>query len=95
MIVFKDTKGFQTRNDKPNENWTILDVYIVEDGSELANKIMENYPHYDFVLSDGALVDITPTERPEPEPEEMSEVEVLADYVMEVDFRVLMIEMGL
>ncbi|RFU70342.1 hypothetical protein D0469_07005 [Peribacillus saganii] len=70
MIVYKDNKGFESREDKPSENWTDADVFVVEDGSELAQKIMANYPYYNFVTDqDGELIDITPTERP-PEPQE-------------------------
>lgn len=65
MIVFKDTKGFQSRSDKPNENWTDEDVFVVEDGSKLENKIISNYPYYEFALDDnGDLIDITLMEKP-------------------------------
>lgn len=71
MIIFKQTRGFQSRSDKPNENWTDEDVFVVEDGTDLAKKIIANYPYYDFVLDkEGNLIDITPTERP---PEERLE----------------------
>ena len=69
MIVFKDNKLFQPRSDKPNENWLEeTEIFVVEDGSELAKKIEEYAPYYNFVVDEtGELVDITPTERP-PEP---------------------------
>ena len=64
MIIFEN-KGFQTRSDKPCEDWTGEAKYIVDDNSPLVQKIMEFYPYYDFVLDDGGnLVDIIPTERP-------------------------------
>ncbi len=63
MIIFKD-KGFQTRSDKPNEDWTGEALYVIADGTELANKIQRLYPHYDFVLEDGGLVDVVETEKP-------------------------------
>lgn len=94
MIVYKD-KNYETRADKPNENWTAKDVYVVEDGSELANKIIASYPYYEFVLSDGELIDIAPAERPEPEPDEPTEFEQLSNHVLDVDFRVVMLEMGM
>lgn len=69
MIIFEN-KGFQTRSDKPNSDWTGNALYVVPDGSMLAQKVMENYPYYEFVLDEaGKLIDIAPTERPEPEPE--------------------------
>lgn len=72
MIIYSN-KGFETRSDKPDSDWTTdkSALYVVPDGSALARKIQESYPYYDFVTDgDGALIDITPTERPpEPEPE--------------------------
>lgn len=76
MIIFKDTKGFQSRTDKPNENWTDnINVFVVEDGSELASKILQDYPYFDFVLNEnGELVDAISTEKP-PEPPEPPTIE--------------------
>lgn len=69
MIVYEN-KGFETRSDKPDEDWTGEALYVVPDGSELAEKIVQLYPYYEFVVQDGALIDVTETERPpEPEPE--------------------------
>ena len=71
-MIVRENKGFETRTDKPNENWTDdVDVFVVEDGAELAQKIIANSPYFDFVLDgEGNLIDITPTERPpEPTPE--------------------------
>ena len=82
MIIYEN-KGYETRSDKPNENWLAdypdlpQPLFVVPDGSELAQKIIENCPYYDFVVQDGRLTDITPTERPEPEPEPPSELEQL------------------
>lgn len=70
MIVYEN-KGFETRSDMPNSDWTGNALYVVPDGSELANKIMTNYPYYDFVTDEvGNLIDVDPTERPpQPPPE--------------------------
>lgn len=72
MIIYKDNKGYIKRNDKPNENWTDeANVFVVEDGSELAEKIEQNYPYFEFVLdSEGNLINITPTEKPVEPPKE-------------------------
>lgn len=73
MIIYS-SKGFEVRSDKPNSDWTGNALYVVPDGSELAKKIISNYPYYDFVTDEnGNLIDIEPTERPEepePQPEE-------------------------
>lgn len=90
MIIFEN-KGFQTRSDKPNSDWTGNALYIVPDGGVLAQKVMKNYPYYDFVLDEaGKLIDIVPTERPEPGPvmptaeERLSAVEDAMLSMMEV-----------
>lgn len=76
MIVFEN-KHYQTNTRYPNDDWTGNALFVVPDGSELANKIMAAVPYYDFVLDEGGnLVDIVETERPEPEPEPVIEEEV-------------------
>lgn len=53
MIVNKQNKSFQTRSDKTDSNWLNDDNYIViPDNSPLANKIIQYYPKYDFVLDE-------------------------------------------
>lgn len=52
MIVNKKNKGFQTRSDLPNTNWLGNEWYLVPDNSTLANKIMQYFPRYDFVLDE-------------------------------------------
>lgn len=63
MIVNKETKGFQTRSDKPNSFWLSSEpaenYFIVDDASELAQKIQANYPSFEFILDEnGNLIDI-------------------------------------
>lgn len=59
MIVNKNNKGYQTRSDMPNANWLNEEEwYVVEDGTELAEKIEKLYPRFDFVVEDGKLVDV-------------------------------------
>ena len=75
MIVNKNTKGFQTRSDKPNENWLNKDWVVVPDNSELANKIMRLFPRFDLVLDEnGEVADVVETPKTE---EEIKEAEVL------------------
>lgn len=63
MIVFKE-KNFEIRSDKPDEDWTGNALYVIEDDTELANKILQLYPYYDFVLKYGKLVDVVEIEKP-------------------------------
>lgn len=47
---------------------------------------------WDYDAETGAFTEPIPIE---PRPEEMSELEYLTDYVTDVDFRLLVVEMGL
>lgn len=86
-MIFKiSTKGFQTLSTHPNDNWTgDTDYIVIPDGSELADKIAANYPYFDCVMGDdGSLIDITPTERPEPpapDPTEIDRINAKLDYI--------------
>ncbi|MGI6031405.1 MAG: hypothetical protein ACOX7F_07875 [Eubacteriales bacterium] len=82
MIVYQN-KGYETRSDKPAEDWTGKALYVVEDGTPLAAKIREHCPYYDFVEENGVLVDVTPTQRPE-EPEPLPSTEERLEAVEEV-----------
>lgn len=68
MIANKLNKGFQTRSDKPNSNWLGEEWYLVEDNSTLANKIMNLYPRFDFVLDENNnLIDVVEIPKTEQE----------------------------
>ena len=78
MLIHKNDKYYVERQDLPNENWIGDDFYLVDSDSELAEKIRENYPYFEFVLDDnGNLIDVTPTERPEPAEEQLMTLEEL------------------
>ncbi len=66
MIINKATKAFQTINTHPDSNWTDTPdeaLYIVDDRGAIAQKVLEYYPNYDFVLdADGSLTDVVQTE---------------------------------
>ncbi|WMJ78511.1 MULTISPECIES: DUF4376 domain-containing protein [unclassified Sedimentibacter] len=65
MIIYKKTKGFEQRSDKPNENWADEDCFVVEDNSELAGKIIQAYPYYEFITdSKGNLIDVEVLDNP-------------------------------
>lgn len=93
MIVKKDTKSYVERYDKPDTNWTnnFEKYWLVDSNTELAEKIRNNAPFFDPVVEDDNLVDIIPTERPEPEPEEPTQDEINLDF----DFRITCLELGL
>ena len=67
MIVYKD-KHFITNSDHPEEDWIGNADWVIPDDSELAEKIKELYPNFEFVFDDnGQPVDVTETE-PAPVP---------------------------
>ena len=62
MILYND-KRFITNSLYPNSDWIGDADYVVDDTSDLANKIINNYPYFDFVLDDeGNLMDVIATE---------------------------------
>jgi hypothetical protein len=78
MIVNKLNKGFQTRSDMPNSNWLNDEWYVIPDNSELANKIMQLYPRYDFVLNDNnELIDVVEIAK--------TETEIIQEQIDEID----------
>lgn len=67
MIVYKD-KRFITNSDHPEDDWIGNADWVIPDDSELAEKIKELYPNFEFVFDEnGEPVDVTETE-PEPKP---------------------------
>lgn len=63
MIIDKNTKRFQTNSLFPNQYWGEEDqkeqYYIIDDNSELANKVKKGFPYIDFILNENnELIDI-------------------------------------
>ena len=69
MVVFKD-KHFKMRSDRPDDDFVGNADFVVPDDSELAEKIRELYPNFDFVLNDDGtkIIDVVAAE-PQPVPE--------------------------
>ena len=70
MIINKENKAILTRSDIPNENWTSQECYVVDDNSELAQKILANHPYIEYVIEDDAIADVIILPRPEIEDSE-------------------------
>lgn len=67
MVLYRD-KRFVTRSDAPDTDFMGNADWVIPDGSELAEKIKELYPNFEFVFDDkGQPIDVTETE-PEPSP---------------------------
>lgn len=60
MIINKETHGFITRSDKPNENWlNDSNYYVVNDYTPLYEKILNANYDYEFVIDENNnLIDI-------------------------------------
>lgn len=72
MVIYKD-KHFKTRSDCPDDDFVGNADYVIPDNTELAQKILDFYPNFDFVFDDdGNISDIVKTE-PQPEPEKPPE----------------------
>lgn len=64
MVVFKD-KHFKMRSDRPDDDFVGNADYVIPDGSELAEKIRELYPNFDFAFDgSGNIVDVTEISEP-------------------------------
>ncbi|MCO5387784.1 MAG: hypothetical protein NHB14_20675 [Desulfosporosinus sp.] len=81
MIIHIATKSVETRLDDPSNNFGgYANVFVVDDFSNLGKKVLEYAPHFEYVLnSDGALIDVTPTEKPPTEPGVKSETTLLQE----------------
>ena len=72
MVVYKD-KHFKTRSDRPDDDFVGNADFVIPDNTELAEKIMELYPYFEFVFDDdGNIVDVVAIE-PQPVPEKPPE----------------------
>lgn len=94
MIIHKQTKEFQTRSDKPNENWLNDNNYLViNDNSILAEIIIANYPHIDLVIQDNILtnveVDVDSQEREKQKAKIQAKIVELKDQLAKTDYKAI------
>lgn len=92
MVINKNTKMILTRSDKPNENWTTQDCYVVDDKSELAEKIVSNFPNIEYVIENDVVVDVVVLPKPDAEEVEPTAIEQLR---ADVDYIAVMTEVEL
>ena len=58
MLLYKN-KGYITNSEHPDDDWIGNADYVVPDSSELAKKIIDLYPYFDFVTDEkGQLIDV-------------------------------------
>lgn len=93
MIVFEN-KGFQTHSLFSDSDWTGKAKFVLPDNSELAAKVANYYPYYDFVLSDdGELIDVVETSKPEPEQHTDTAADIMS-MMVDHEYRLTLIELG-
>lgn len=72
MIIRKDGT-FETRDDKPNEDWYNEGNYIIdettEEGQQMAQTYIENYPFVDFEHDGEFVTKVIVLDKPEMPPE--------------------------
>lgn len=62
-MIIRNNKGFETNSHFPNVDWYDdgRTRFVLEDGSDIAEKVKQHAPYYDFVEDEaGNLTDITP-----------------------------------
>lgn len=58
MIIHKEKLFYTVHEDFPDTNWKGEDYYLLEDNSELAQKIIRFDPNYKIVIENGTIVDV-------------------------------------
>ena len=94
MIINKKTLSFLTRSDKPNENWTGEDCYIVQDGSDLAKKIISNYPNIEYVIENDKITDVKIVIPETPVVKTPTAQEDTDAMLIDHEYRLTMLELG-
>lgn len=96
-MIMRYNKLFEQNSLFPNTDWynegnLVIDE-TTEQGKILVQKIIENYPYYDLVIVNGQVVDVAILPKPEPEPIEAEPT--VEDYLLDYEFRISMLELGL
>ena len=84
MIINKKTMSILTRPDKPCENWTDKDCYIVDDNSDLGRRIFQNLPHIEYIIKNENIVDIVVLDVKTPQPLPLSHEEINSMVVAKI-----------
>ena len=78
MLIYEDG-AFVTDNDYPDTDFSGGNAkYVIPDGSELAEKIKQAYPYFNFIFDGEKIVDIEETERPPTPPAPPTNAELAA-----------------
>lgn len=77
MILYKNKK-FISNSEYPDTDWVGDADFVIPDGSELAEKIKQAYPYFNFIFDGEKIVDIEETERPPAPPAPPTNAELAA-----------------
>lgn len=87
MVVFKN-KQFVKCEEFPDTDWIGNADWVIPDGSDLADKIIQLYPNFDFVFGDDGkisdVVETEPTPAPLPAPTDHERLEILESMFSEI-----------
>lgn len=93
MIINTKTKAYEEQSHRRYpDNWKGEGWLPVP--PRLEPRARAYCPYCELVIEDGALVGITPTERPEPEPPEPTREEILEQQVADLQNQLLTIMTG-
>lgn len=100
MIINKITKAYLTRNDMTNKNWlNNSDYLVVDDNSELAKKIKDNYPFIKLIVVSNVLVDVEidveAKEKEKQKQDKLTEIQQLKSKLTETDYKAIKYAEGL
>ena len=77
MILYKNKK-FISNSEYPDTDWVGDADFVIPDGSDLAEKIKQAYPYFEFIFDGENLIDIEETERPPAPPAPPTNAELAA-----------------
>ena len=93
MIINKITKQIQTRSDKPNENWLDEEWIALDNDSEFAKIIQENYPYINITIENDTVINVVVDEekrnKEKRRTEIQTEIETLKQKLSDTDYQAI------
>ena len=92
MIIHKEKLFYTVREEFPDTNWEGEDYYLLEDNSELAQKIIRFDPNYKIVIENGTIVDVIEDEIKKIAQNTMllkQEIEILKQKLKDTDYKAI------
>jgi len=96
-MIVKNDKTFETNSLFPNIDWYNEENYVIdetkEENQELIRNIKTHAPYMELIVEGGKIIEIVPIERPTAEPIEVEPS--TEEYLLDLDYRLSLIELGL